>query len=460
MKTPERRFHNNGGFGGRTAPQPPEAFLPLRVRLLFTSYVCRGLPADNGCQNKQTRYSSEKTGGNGPGEVKQFFLKVSTIILAVFFFLGLLEVAVRVLNLSPPRIGQADPVFGYAHIPGASQTSASGVKIEIGAHGFRGEAPEMEKEPGLYRVVFLGDSFLFAEALPWQDVFTTILNDRFKRRDLPIQAINMGVNGYGTIQEYLVYKNMARRYKPDLVVICFYAGNDLRDNFPPKEHLPGLKLVNGKLESIPFTAPRRGAFRDFLRRRLRIYSYLPDLWRRALNNTLYKYWGEENRQRFQADKAVFDWRPPADWAPDVLGSGHMGSAWRLTLAVLGKLLAEIRADGADPALCVFPIITQVYDQYWSALKKQYPPQATATWDRFKTQKTIQKFCYDQDCQYFPVSEVMVDEAGKKNEAFYLESDFHFNPRAHLLLADLLEPALEEMYKAKAAEKEPAVGALE
>ncbi|MFH1138658.1 MAG: GDSL-type esterase/lipase family protein [Pseudomonadota bacterium] len=392
--------------------------------------------------------------------MKLFLFKLSTILLALLLFLVGLEITARVLNLAPPRLGQADPIYGYAHIPGSSLVSTSGVKIEIGAHGFRGPAPSLEKKPGTFRVVFLGDSFLFAEALPWNEVFTTRLNDSFQNQGLPIETINLGVNGYGTVQEYLVYRHLARNYRPDLVIVCFYAGNDLRDNYPPPEHLPGFELVGGELRPVSFTTPRRGPVRDFLRRRLRIYSYLPDLWRRAVNNSLFKFLGREEKRRFEADKAQFDWRPTGEWAPDVLGPEHLGPAWRLTLAVLEKLFREIQRDGGEPGLCVFPIVTQVYDRYWEALKRQYPARETETWDRFKPQKTLENFCRERHLPFFPVSRALVERARERQEEFYLEKDFHFNARAHRVLAEVLGPAIEKIFREKKAAGPPsAVGAL-
>ncbi|MGY8827736.1 MAG: hypothetical protein ACKVJG_28135, partial [Candidatus Latescibacterota bacterium] len=45
-----------------------------------------------------------------------------------------------------------------------------------------------------------------------------------------IRTINGGVNGYSTYQELAYYRYFTRWQKPDIVVLCFFTGNDYRDN--------------------------------------------------------------------------------------------------------------------------------------------------------------------------------------------------------------------------------------
>ena len=199
--------------------------------------------------------------------MKSIIFKIGTVILSLLLFAALLEVVVRVFNLAQPRIGEADPIYGFAHIPNQTEINKHGVRIHIGGHGFRGPTPKVEKEPGSFRVVTLGDSFVFAASIDYENTFAGLLNARFKKENKPIEVIDMGVDGYGTAQELLVYQNIARRYKPDLVILCFYVGNDLHNNWPPREHFPAFKIEGDHLVPVPFDVRsfRRNIVRDFLR---------------------------------------------------------------------------------------------------------------------------------------------------------------------------------------------------
>ena len=45
-----------------------------------------------------------------------------------------------------------------------------------------------------------------------------------------VETLNFGVSGYSTAQELLTLRHEADRYDPDLVLLAFYAGNDVRNN--------------------------------------------------------------------------------------------------------------------------------------------------------------------------------------------------------------------------------------
>ena len=154
----------------------------------------------------------------GPVDVKTLIFKTAAIVLSVSFFLLGLEIFVRIFNLAQPRLGQQDPVFGASYIPGQSAVNEFGVKIEIGRHGFRGPTPALEKSAGTFRVVLLGDSFLHARAIPYEQVFHGLLNQRFQAGGRPIEVINMGVEGYCTVEEYLVYHHLAKKYRPESAI--------------------------------------------------------------------------------------------------------------------------------------------------------------------------------------------------------------------------------------------------
>jgi hypothetical protein len=106
-------------------------------------------------------------------------------------------------------------------------------RITFNSHGFRGGEREYEKRKGTYRILLLGDSFFAATQVPLQEAFFTIIEQRLNEETRPgqkVEIISAGVDGYGTAQQLLLFREQASKYEPDLVVAEFLV-NDIADNF-------------------------------------------------------------------------------------------------------------------------------------------------------------------------------------------------------------------------------------
>jgi hypothetical protein len=65
------------------------------------------------------------------------------------------------------------------------------------------------------------------------------------------EVINFGVSGYGTGQELLLLRQRVWNYAPDVVLLAFTTGNDIRNNsrrLEPERGRPFMELRNGRLE--------------------------------------------------------------------------------------------------------------------------------------------------------------------------------------------------------------------
>ncbi len=46
----------------------------------------------------------------------------------------------------------------------------------------------------------------------------------------PFEIINFGVSGYGTAQELQILRHRVWDYSPDMIILAFLTGNDVRNN--------------------------------------------------------------------------------------------------------------------------------------------------------------------------------------------------------------------------------------
>lgn len=161
-----------------------------------------------------------------------------SILLITGSLAGLIvaELCLRVLGVSYPLPYAPDRYCGTRLQPGfrAWWRKEGTAFIEINRHGFRQGQRQPEKPPGTFRVAVLGDSFIEAFQVPDEESFSGVLErelrDRMTPRDRPVEVLNFGVSGYGTAQELLMLRHHVWDYQPDLVLLAFFAGNDLRNN--------------------------------------------------------------------------------------------------------------------------------------------------------------------------------------------------------------------------------------
>jgi hypothetical protein len=145
----------------------------------------------------------------------------------------------------------ADPRLFYVPRPGAG---------EFNAGGYRGEWVPTEREPGVERIVVMGDSVAEGLGVAHTDRFTSLLS---KELGQDHEVVNLAVRGYNLRQEVAYFEEQGRRYQPDHVVFST-SFNDLHSE-------------SGELAALArhVQDSRRGAFyRDYYAARRGLDSLL------------------------------------------------------------------------------------------------------------------------------------------------------------------------------------------
>lgn len=262
---------------------------------------------------------------------------------------------------------QMDPDLGWVLRPGASgvQTDENPVPVQINQAGMRsGREFPLAKEPGVFRVAVLGDSFAESLQVREEETFALLLERqlaacvRLAKGERPkrVEVLNFGVQGYGTAQEWLVWRQKAKAYQPDAVLLLLYTGNDLYNNHPV------LNPTNA--DAAPYLVVQGpGAGADSVRSGTEVVLQAPaasqgagkELWvgltrvsqLAALGNEVYYKWQrgqvsqEEaaRREKFgdnYMDRLIYG--PPRH--------AEMEEAWRTTEAALPAMAREVEASGA------------------------------------------------------------------------------------------------------------------
>lgn len=145
------------------------------------------------------------------------------------------EVGVR-LFYPPDCIYVFDPHVGV-RLPSSSlffDRNEGRVWVRTSSQSLRDREHTMQKPANVYRIVVLGDSFSEAVQVEQSETFWSVLEANLNAdKVLPgktVEVINFGVSGYGTVQEWQMLKHYAGQFQPDLVLLAFFPGNDVRNN--------------------------------------------------------------------------------------------------------------------------------------------------------------------------------------------------------------------------------------
>lgn len=125
-----------------------------------------------------------------------------------------------------------DSRLGWRLRPGSNGTTDHGGPdrgtVHINGLGLRGPELAPSRQKGVRRVLVLGDSFAFGLGVDQRHTFGAQLAELLSAT-MPTEAVNLGVTGYGTDQELLLFEQLGRRLQPDLVVLVV-CDNDFDQN--------------------------------------------------------------------------------------------------------------------------------------------------------------------------------------------------------------------------------------
>jgi lysophospholipase L1-like esterase len=211
--------------------------------------------------------------------------RLSAAILAGFgtvLGLGLLEVGARISAVREEgKVGQLDRDLARIRPPAQGSTVTlgqiirksdnprivyelrsrldvvfAGARLTTSDAGFRGRDVLSPKPPAAYRIVGIGDSYMFGQGVSDEETYLARLPAlaHDSRPGEPVETVNLAVPGFNTAMEVELLRARAAALTPDLVLIEI-VGNDL-------------DLPNFLWNSVDPWSPRRSFLLDFIRTRV------------------------------------------------------------------------------------------------------------------------------------------------------------------------------------------------
>ena len=297
--------------------------------------------------------------------MKRLAIPLALLLGSAVFALAAFEIVLRAIGYSAPIWFEPDPRLGWRMRPGlaARYTQEGRGFVRANAEGMRDRDHLPDKPAGVYRIAVLGDSYAEARQVEREQAFWALLPGELAacgfQSGSEIEVLNFGVSGYGTAQEYLMLESTAIRYQPDLVLLQFTNGNDVRNNsfaLEPEKERPffmlggdgALRIDESYASSPGFRA--RSSFGSELARKATDRSRVLQLARFMKEHSFFP--------RAHAGDALEQGLEPAVLAAprDALWE----DAWRVTEGLIAKTGEFARRNGAGFVVVTVPYAIQVH----------------------------------------------------------------------------------------------------
>lgn len=342
-----------------------------------------------------------------------------------------------------------DPELGWAGKPNADaafQFVDCEHHVRQNKFGFRGTEYDFARTE-TPRMVVLGDSFVWGFGVENDQIFTNLVE---RQSDPALEVVNLGVSGYGTDQELLLWRSLGRRFAPDKVLLVLCPYTDLSENvaaikygypkpvfhFEPDGH---------RIENQPVPESHPDAWESGLSHSGPAAAELaqrPVLARLATHSALISS-AILALARFDGPRRVLEAKrilPVRDhslsWGVLAHGdppSAQAAAAWRTLFRLIDLLHEDVVASGATLEVLIVPSVIQVYPDLWQRFVRSTPPPARSRWNRDAPNERIAAYCRKKG---IPVIDPLpaLRAAAETDLFLYFPWNSHWTPAAHRLVA--------------------------
>jgi lysophospholipase L1-like esterase len=391
---------------------------------------------------------------------KRLLSGLSLTLLSLCLTLLALEGLVRLLP--PPYEPTTGPIFscdnrlgwvGKANLQETLATDSFSQELTFNGLGMHDTDHALEKPPGTFRILMLGDSFVqaiqVAETATAHQVLENILAESG-----PVEVISGGVVNWGTNQQLLYYRKQGRQFQPDVVLLMFYIGNDFLDNLPGNGltiggvncYAPYFALCADQLQPTPLAyAPGLNHTQDCAALRRLVSDGLGRLYQ---HSRLYQH--IEPFLLAQQPRPSFGQNYPSAFSALYLPSDEatLERAWTITLATIAQLQQEVTADGSRLAVAIISPEIAVRLATLSPAEREIflrdnPTFAAAAVDL--PNQRLAEFLTAQNISFIDLTGPLVEHLAADQTPLYLLGDGHWTVAGNRVAAEALAGWLRETY---------------
>lgn len=347
------------------------------------------------------------------------------------------------------------PVLGWVLQPNTTylyEIPEGRISVTYNSDGWRDLEHPLEKPDGVFRILVLGDSFMEANSVKLDDTFHRQVEALGRAAGKNVEVINMGVAGYGTLQEYLVFHHIGHLYNPDLVLVGFFTGNDLMNNSLALASIlteegqvtsarPFLDLnqstswtitpVDFKAAQLSYAKNKTSleAKRNKLTEKLVLLKLLSEGIARI---PVPEFLKNQEGQPEPVDKR--DYELALMGVNYCLEPAEFTQAWDTTKRIFSKFKQEVQASGGELVVFTVPALEEVSLEYMNAVMADVSYPDKLCLEKAPGHTRLSRILTELDIEQISLlpdfSRVM-----RENGINLYQSDLHWNTKGHALAAE-------------------------
>jgi hypothetical protein len=313
--------------------------------------------------------------------------------------------------------------------------------VEINSHGLRARSYSKIKPENTLRIAVLGDSFTEAVHVPLEQTFWSVMERELTKcsavKNQQIEVINFGVHGYGTAQELITLRTRVWDDNPDVVILAFFAGNDLINNSKKLEsdlYRPFFVYRNGELvEDLSFRQLNPGYSNRYA---VSFVDNLPE-WlveKSRVLQVIKKVDLDRKKRRGLAEyrrHSFYKFNPPSNEVWE--------EAWKITEDLILLMREEVEEKGASFGMAVIPSPLQVHPDENKRKRKQ---EEFGVKDWFYVGKRLEKLGDRRDFPVWDLTKPFLNYSVENQVCLHgfepaADCGGHWNGEGHRLAGEIL-----------------------
>lgn len=394
--------------------------------------------------------------------------KLAFVFLLIGFGFGCaalaLEIGVRLFVPVSELFWQSDPVLGVklaANKRGRFvRAGLFDVQVETNSHGFRDREHAYGKPAGTKRIVILGDSYMEALQVRFDNSLAALLEKQLRNRSVSAETINLGVSAFGTGREYLMLREHGIKYRPD-VVLLFFVGNDLINNSVRLEAIPYVPypILDGH-SALARDASGEPLFTPIVDTGSRL-TYLTGILKE--HSKAYRFLRTIIHNSPQIHEILFRFglmSTPSSGAHE--GGGSFGQfeiyrveeldalreSWLLTKNLVLEIKRLAEKQGARFGVVLVPAPWEVYPGIWESVLGKVPAMRKVSVDLDQPSRRMTGFLKSHGIAYMDLLGSFRLRAADSPPLFF-QPDNHWTAAGHQLATELIADTVASMLKSSA-----------
>ncbi len=375
---------------------------------------------------------------------KDLLKNVFISIFSIVFFFFAFELVLSSFWPSSDCLHENDVIGGrlVPNIQGNYVGKEFFVRVKANSFGFRDVEHDIEKQLGTKRIVLLGDSFTEALQVPLEETYARRLEKKLNNScSEKFEVINLGVSGFGPANYFLALKHYGIQFKPDLVVVAFYNGNDF-DMLGEKSdlaYMPKVTFEDGK--AIIKDRVIENGFSEGMKRLIKkvfpkTYIFLKENLKRA--SVAAELSAPEVPSHFLVFQKNYD--------------ANLARGWEKTKAVLSAINAKASETNAKTILVSIPAKFQLSKKEFEEEFQKYPKMEEKEWDLLNVEKELEAFSKKEGIEFLPLVEKFSKLPEKERVSLYYKLDGHFSGMGHKVASEALFEKIKEIGECQLVEK--------